>query len=100
MKLGDNLNLDLPKLIDTRLLIQANSGGGKSWAIRKLLETTFGKVQHIVLDVEGDFASLREKFDYVLAGRDGDLPADPRSAELLARKVLELECSIIIDLYE
>lgn len=27
---GGRLELDLPALVDTRLLIQANSGGGKS----------------------------------------------------------------------
>jgi hypothetical protein len=27
---GKQLELDLPTLVDTRLLIQANSGGGKS----------------------------------------------------------------------
>jgi len=27
---GKKLELDLPTLVDTRLLIQANSGGGKS----------------------------------------------------------------------
>ena len=32
------LTLDLPRLIETRLLIQANSGGGKSYLIRKILE--------------------------------------------------------------
>jgi len=45
------VGIDLNNLIDTRLLIQANSGGGKSYAIRKLLEETHGKVQHIVLDL-------------------------------------------------
>jgi len=60
-------------LIDTRALVQANSGGGKSYAIRKLLEKTHGKVHQIVFDIEGDFSSLREKFDYVLAGKGGDL---------------------------
>jgi hypothetical protein len=29
-----NLELDLPTLVDTRLLIQANFGGGKSWLLR------------------------------------------------------------------
>lgn len=50
--------------------------------------------------MEGEFATLREKYDYILAGKGGDIPADPRSAELLARKILELNASIIIDLYE
>lgn len=93
-------SLDLQRLIETRLLLQANSGGGKGWALRKILEATHGKVQQIVIDPEGEFSSLREKFDYILAGKGGDIPADPRSAELLARKVLELETSIIIDLFE
>jgi len=81
-------------------LIQANSGGGKSWAIRKLLEATHGHVQQIVLDIEGDFGSLREKFDFIIAGKGGDIPAHPRSAEMMAHKVLELHADIIIDLYE
>lgn len=93
-------DLDLARLIETKLLIQANSGGGKSWCIRKILEATHGKVQHIVLDMEGEFSTLREKFDYVLAGKGGDVAVDTRSAELLARKLLELGASAIIDLYE
>ena len=57
-------------------------------------------MQHIVLDLEGEFASLREKYDYVLVGKDGDIPTDIRSAEMLAKKLLEHRISAIIDLYE
>jgi uncharacterized protein len=98
--LGKDFSLDLNKLLSTRLLVQANSGGGKSWLLRKILEVTHGKVQQIVLDIEGDFSSLREKYDFILAGKDGDIPADPKSAELLARKILELKSDLIVDLYE
>jgi hypothetical protein len=31
---ADGVRLDLDKLLGTRLLIQANSGGGKSWMLR------------------------------------------------------------------
>lgn len=82
------------------MLLQANSGGGKSYAIRKFLEVTYGQVQQIVLDLEGEFASLREKFDYILVGQDGDIPVNVNSADLLARRLLELNSSAIIDLYE
>lgn len=99
-KIGEGITLDVSRLIETRMLIQSNSGGGKSWAVRKLLEETHGKVQQIVLDVEGEFGTLREKFDYILAGKGGDVDANPKTAELLARKVLELEVSLIVDLYE
>src|SRR5437879_6448810 len=98
--LNQSVHIDLPTLLDTRLLVQANSGGGKSWLLRRILEQSHGNVQHIIIDLEGEFATLREKFDYVLAGKDGDTPADPKSAALLARKLLELNVSAIIDLYE
>src|SRR5216683_2231730 len=98
--LNQSVGIDLSTLIDTRLLVQANSGGGKSWLLRRILEQSHGKVQQIVIDLEGEFATLRERYDYVLAGKDGDTPADPRSAGLLAKKLLELNVSAIIDLYE
>jgi len=94
------ISFDLSNLIETRLLIQANSGGGKSYAIRRLLEQSHGQVQQIVLDLEGEFSSLREKFDYIIAGNDGDTPAHPSSANLLAKRLLELKVSAICDLYE
>src|SRR5216684_1816440 len=100
ISLSNHTSIDLPTLIDTRLLIQANSGGGKSWLIRRLLEQSHGKVQQIVIDLEGEFFTLREKFDYILAAKEGDTAAEPRSAALLARRLLELNVSAIIDLYE
>jgi hypothetical protein len=100
IKLNRDTEIDLPKLIDSRLLVQANSGGGKSWLLRRILEQSHGKVQQIVLDPEGEFATLREKYDYLLAGKGGDVPAEPRSAAMLAHKLLELGVSAIIDLYE
>ena len=100
ISLNTERSIDLPTLLDTRLLVQANSGGGKSWLLRRILEQSHGQVQHIVIDLEGEFATLREQYDYVLAGKEGDTPADPKSAGLLARKLLELNVSAIIDLYE
>lgn len=93
--------VDLDILIKSRLLLQANSGGGKSRALRRLLEQSHGQVQHLVLDIEGEFHTLRERFDYVLAARTGgDTVADPRTAGVLARRLLELGVSAILDLYE
>jgi hypothetical protein len=92
--------IDLDVLLRTRLLIQANSGGGKSWILRRLAEQLFGKVQVIIIDPEGEFATLREKFGFVLVGDGGETPADPRSAALLAEKLLELRASAVCDLFE
>src|ERR1700733_14961439 len=95
---GKKLELDLPTLVDTRLLIQANSGGGKSWLLRLIAERA--GIQTIVLDNEGEFASLREAVDVLLVGAGGELPADPRHAALLARRLLEFKVSAVVDLYE
>ncbi|HTT77096.1 MAG TPA: DUF87 domain-containing protein [Candidatus Binataceae bacterium] len=95
---GEQLAIDLPTLVDTRLLIQANSGGGKSWLLRLIAERA--GIQTIVLDNEGEFASLREAVDVLLVGADGELPANPRHAALLARRLLEYKVSAVVDLYE
>ncbi len=94
------VEINLSKLVSTRLLIQANSGGGKSWLIRRLLEQSHGKIQQIVIDLEGEFSTLREKYDYLLVGRDGEIPSNIQTAELLATKLLKLNVSTIIDLSE
>lgn len=92
--------VDLARLVSSRMLIQANSGGGKSWALRYLLEQTHGKIPHLVLDSEGEFPTLRERFDYVLAGGGGDVAAKPKAAKLLCRRLVELGASAVIDLYD
>jgi hypothetical protein len=97
---GKQLKLDIDLLITSRLLIQANSGGGKSWLLRRLAEQCWGKVQTIIIDPEGEFFTLREKFGYVLVGEGGETPADVRSAALLAEKFLQLKASAVCDLYE
>ncbi len=100
IKLNDKTGIDLTTLVASRLLIQANSGGGKSYSIRRIIEQAFGHVQIIVIDPEGEFGNMRSKFDFVYAGKDGDAPAESRSAALLAHRLLELKASAIIDLYE
>lgn len=98
---NQKVGLDVAHLVETRLLITANSGAGKSWALRRLLERSHGHVQQIVLDMEGEFGTLRERFpEYILCGKGGDVPADPKSASLLAKKLLELRVSAICDVYE
>jgi len=100
---GRPIEVDLELLLRTRLLIQANSGGGKSWGLRRLAEQLFGKVQVILIDREGEFASLREKYGYLWVGRrsDGaDADVDVRSAKLMAERILELRASAVCDLFE
>lgn len=92
--------IDLEQLLKTRLLIQAMSGGGKSYVIRKLCEVAAGRTQIILLDPEGEFVTLREKFPFALVATDGEIPLSLKYAETLATKLLETGLSAIIDLYE
>lgn len=98
---GAALDLDIDKLVGTHLCIQGNSGAGKSGAIRRLLEATHGRVQHIVLDVEDEFYTLREKFDYLIAGGDnGDCAANVNNAAALAIMLLETGFSAVVQINE
>ena len=93
-----NLKINLPTFVDSRALICANSGGGKSYAVRKILEESSNKVMSIILDVEGEFRTLREKFDFLLIGNEGDVKLNMKSAKLIPKKIMELEVSTIIDI--
>ncbi len=101
VKLLDNkINVDVRKFLDGKLLLQANTGGGKSWAIRRILEQLYDVVPQIILDTEGEFHTLRERFDYILVAKGQQITADYKSAGLLAHKMIESRSSFIIDLFE
>lgn len=91
---------DLEIILRSNVLVQANSGGGKSWLLRRFIEQAFKRVPQIIIDPEGEFSTLRSHFDVVLVGKGGDTPADIRSAKLLAHRLLELGTSAVIDLFE
>jgi len=58
--------MNVEELLATRLLIQGNSGCGKSYLIRRLLEQSAPHVQQVIIDPEGDFVTLSEKFGHVV----------------------------------
>ncbi len=97
---GKPVKIDLTTLLSTRLLLQANSGGGKSWALRRLVEQAFGHIQIIIIDPEGEFSTLREQYGFVLVGQGGETPVDVRTAREVAEKLLELNASAVCDIYE
>src|SRR5215467_1620214 len=63
---GDPAALDLEELLATRLLVQGNSGSGKSHLLRRLLEQSVPWVQQAVIDPEGDFVTLAEQFGHLV----------------------------------
>jgi len=63
---GGPATLDLEELLATRLLVQGNSGSGKSHLLRRLLEQSAPWVQQSIIDPEGDFVTLAERFGHLV----------------------------------
>jgi len=101
MQIDIGVKIDLLVLNETKALIQANSGGGKSWLLRRIIEETADLIPTIIFDVEGEFGTIREKYkNFILIGQEGDIKINLKYAEKLCRKLLETNYSAIIDLYE
>lgn len=100
IKLNNKILADTKKFISTMTLLQASTGGGKSFCIRRILEQSFNQVPQIILDTEGEFSTLREKYDYILIGKGMDIEPNPKTAKLMAQSLWRERVSAIIDLYE
>lgn len=94
------IEIDFVKFLISRGLFHASSGGGKSYLLRKFAESVGNRMQQILIDREGEFVTLREKFDFALVSKEGDIPLSVKYAETLAHKILETNISVIIDLYD
>ena len=94
---GHSIVIDLEELLATRLLVQGNSGSGKSHLLRRLLEECAGLVQQVVIDPEGDFVTLADHFGHVVI----DAAAySPREIEALAARVRQHRASVVLALEE
>lgn len=95
-----HLEINLPVLLRTRMLITASSGGGKSYAMRRLTEQTAPLVQQIVIDSEGEFGTLTEKFPFVVFNNRSQVPLSECSAYALAQEIVRKEVSAVVDISE
>ena len=85
---GEPARLDLEELLATRLLVQGNSGSGKSHLLRRLLEQSAGAVQQVVIDPEGDFVGLADAYGHVVVeGSHGEADLGAIAARVRAHRV-------------
>jgi hypothetical protein len=86
--------LDLEELLATRLLVQGNSGSGKSHLLRRLLEQSANLVQQAIIDPEGDFVTLADKFGHVV------VDAQRTETELagIAGRIRQHRVSVVLNL--
>jgi energy-coupling factor transporter ATP-binding protein EcfA2 len=94
---GQPVTIDVGELLATRLLVQGNSGSGKSHLLRRLLEESAPLVQQVVIDPEGDFVTLAEEFGHVVI--DGSAYAENEIGRLAAR-IREHRASVVLALDE
>ncbi|MFB0612156.1 ATP-binding protein [Aurantiacibacter poecillastricola] len=94
---GTPVMVDVEELLATRLLVQGNSGSGKSHLLRRILEQSAGLVQQVIIDPEGDFVSLADHFDHVVV--DGG-SYSAREIEALAGRIRQHRASVVLALEE
>ncbi len=86
--------LDLEELLATRLLVQGNSGSGKSHLLRRLLEQSAPFVQQAVIDPEGDFVTLADRYGHVVV----DAARAEADLQRIAARVREHRVSVVLNL--
>ena len=86
--------IDLAELLATRLLVQGNSGSGKSHLLRRLLEQSAPLVQQAIIDPEGDFVSLAEQFGHVVV----DAECGEAELQRVALRVRQHRVSVVLNL--
>ena len=92
---GGAVRVDIEELLATRLLVQGNSGSGKSHLLRRLLEESAGLVQQVVIDPEGDFVTLSDAFGHVVI--DG-AAYSTREIEQIAARIRRHRASAVLSL--
>ena len=86
--------IDLEELLATRLLVQGNSGSGKSHLLRRLLEQSAPWVQQCIVDPEGDFVTLADRFGHLVV--DANRPLE--ELEVIAARVRQHRVSTVLNL--
>ncbi|MCW4116385.1 ATP-binding protein [Aurantimonas sp. MSK8Z-1] len=91
---GDPAEMDLEELLSTRLLVQGNSGSGKSHLLRRLLEQSAPWVQQAIVDPEGDFVSFSARFGHVVV----DANRTPAELTRIAQRIRQHRASVVLNL--
>ncbi|MEP9375197.1 ATP-binding protein [Aquabacter sp. CN5-332] len=91
---GGTAELNLEELLATRLLVQGNSGSGKSHLLRRLLEQSAPWVQQAVIDPEGDFVTLADRYGHVVV----DAQRGEADLQRIAARVRQHRVSVVLNL--
>lgn len=99
--LGDGLTLDMDAAY--HVLVQGSSRAGKTNTMRVIIETAAFLGYHIIIvDPEGEYASLREVIPelIIIGGLDADITLTPENAAELTRRIYKLRSPVVFDVSE
>lgn len=89
-------------LSNTRLLVVGQSGSGKSFLSRVIVErfAESNIANFLVFDPGGDWANIRSEFDFIIFGGKGkcDIEISKENAAEISKKVIDNNVSAVIDL--
>ena len=91
---GEPAEMDLEELLSTRLLVQGNSGSGKSHLLRRLLEQSAPFVQQAIVDPEGDFVSFAGRYGHLVVDAD----RTPAELQRIAGRIRRHRASVVLNL--
>lgn len=104
---GKPIQTTVKRLIENRELWEGSSGSGKSHGMVTMIEQTDGLCQRIVIDLEGEYFTLKNNFSFLLVGKSTDkvevdleLNTNDVHIEKLAEKLLLKSVDTIVDLSE
>lgn len=99
----DNFELPLTALVGESVAVLGIKGSGKTNTAAVLIEELLAQSLPLtIVDIEGEYWGLRERFEIVVAGRSRnvDLEVSPEQAGAIARFSLLNSVSVILDLSE
>lgn len=100
---GRECKIDAQELVTGRTCIIAQSGAGKSWSIAVLCEQLCKHgIGFCLIDTEGEYFSLKEKFDITWVGADEECDVDIEKVNLksLISEAVRESKAIIYDVSE
>lgn len=96
--LGPGVQIGIHDLLDDNLLVIAMRRSGKTMRLRSISEQVGKHMPIYVFDHEGEFSSLREELPILICGENGEVPARHETAGVLARRLVEIGASAVLDI--
>ena len=102
LQVSDGLSIDAQEMVTGRTCVIAQSGAGKSYLIAVLCEKMLeAGVPFVIIDTEGEYFSLKEKFQLLWAGGpEADLNLERINLKQLAERAVRNGVPLILDVSE